>query len=56
MYMKIDFVELTHVAVRQSQYPEPFKKEFLLLCKKYFIKIIFIYALIGRKNYARNYS
>lgn len=56
MYMKIDFVELTHVAVRQSQYPEPFKKEFLLVGRSNVGKSSFINALIGRKNYARTSS
>lgn len=54
--MKIDFVELTHVAVRQSQYPEPFKKEFLLVGRSNVGKSSFINALIGRKNYARTSS
>ena len=31
MEMKVDNVELTNIAVRQSQYPEDNKKEFLLV-------------------------
>ena len=49
--MKIDFVELTHVAVRQSQYPEPFKKEFLLVGRSNVGKSSFINSIIERRNY-----
>ena len=54
--MKIDFVELTHVAVRQSQYPEPFKKEFLLVGRSNVGKSSFINSIIERRNYARTSS
>lgn len=54
--MKIDNVELTNVAVRQSQYPEVEKKEFLLVGRSNVGKSSFINAIITRKNYARTSS
>ena len=54
--MKIDSVELTNVAVRQSQYPEGYKKEFLLVGRSNVGKSSFINSIIARKNYARTSS
>lgn len=54
--MKIDSVELEKIAVRQSQYPEDLKPEFLLVGRSNVGKSSFINAIIGRKNYARTSS
>ncbi|MBE6161468.1 MAG: YihA family ribosome biogenesis GTP-binding protein [Firmicutes bacterium] len=54
--MKIDNVELTNIAVRQSQYPEASKKEFLLVGRSNVGKSSFINSIIQRKNYARTSS
>ncbi len=51
--MKINNVELTISAVRQSQYPEDNKKEFLLVGRSNVGKSSFINALIERKDLAR---
>ena len=56
MEMKIDNVELTNIAVRQSQYPEDNKKEFLLVGRSNVGKSSFINSIIARKNYARTSS
>lgn len=54
--MKIDSVELKKIAVRQSQYPEAEKPEFLLVGRSNVGKSSFINALICRKNFARTSS
>lgn len=54
--MKIENVELTNIAVRQSQYPESDKKEFLLVGRSNVGKSSFINSIIARKNYARTSS
>ena len=54
--MKIDNVELTNIAVRQSQYPESDKKEFLLVGRSNVGKSSFINSIIARKNFARTSS
>ena len=51
--MKINNVELSNSAVRQSQYPEDNKKEFLLVGRSNVGKSSFINALIERKDLAR---
>ena len=56
MEMKVDNVELTNIAVRQSQYPEDNKKEFLLVGRSNVGKSSFINSIIARKNYARTSS
>lgn len=56
MEMKIDNVELTNIAVRQSQYPADNKKEFLLVGRSNVGKSSFINSIIARKNYARTSS
>ena len=54
--MKIENVELSNIAVRQSQYPEPTKKEFLLVGRSNVGKSSFINSIIARKNFARTSS
>ena len=56
MEMKVDNVELTNIAVRQSQYPEDNKKEVLLVGRSNVGKSSFINSIIARKNYARTSS
>ena len=56
MEMKVDNVELTNIAVRQRQYPEDNKKEFLLVGRSNVGKSSFINSIIARKNYARTSS
>ncbi len=54
--MKIDSVTLEKIAVRQSQYPEANKPEFLLVGRSNVGKSSFINTLIVRKNFARTSS
>jgi len=51
--MKINSVELTISAVRESQYPTDNKKEFLLIGRSNVGKSSFINTIINRKNFAR---
>lgn len=51
--MKINSVELTISAVRQSQYPEDVMPEFLLVGRSNVGKSSFINSIIERRNYAR---
>ena len=51
--MKINTVELTISAVRQSQYPEDNKPEFLLVGRSNVGKSSFINSIIERRNFAR---
>lgn len=51
--MKILDVKLTISAVRQSQFPEDNKNEFLLVGRSNVGKSSFINAIISRKNFAR---
>lgn len=51
--MKINNVELTISAVRQSQYPEDKKPEFLLVGRSNVGKSSFINSIIERRNFAR---
>lgn len=51
--MKIDSVDLTNIAVRQSQYPNDEYPEFLLVGRSNVGKSSFINSLINRKNFAR---
>ena len=51
--MKINSVELTISAVRESQYPTDNKKEFLLIGRSNVGKSSFINTIINRKSYAR---
>lgn len=54
--MEIKSVDLKNIAVRQSQYPEDGKPEFLLVGRSNVGKSSFINTLISRKNYARTSS
>ena len=54
--MKIDSSELTHIAVRTSQYPNADKNEFLLVGKSNVGKSSFINTILCRKNFARTSS
>ena len=54
--MKIESSDLTHIAVRTSQYPEPNKHEFLLVGKSNVGKSSFINTILSRKNFARTSS
>lgn len=54
--MKINEVELIISAVRESQYPEDNKPEFLLIGRSNVGKSSFINTIITRKNYARTSS
>ena len=54
--MKIESSDLTHIAVRTSQYPEPEKSEFLLVGKSNVGKSSFINTILSRKNFARTSS
>lgn len=51
--MKITDVELTISAVRQSQYPDDNKPEFLLVGRSNVGKSTFINSIIERRNFAR---
>ena len=50
--MKIESVELTHIAVRPNQYPEGENPEFLLVGRSNVGKSSFINTIVNRKNYA----
>ena len=54
--MKIDSSELTHIAVRTSQYPNEERDEFLLVGKSNVGKSSFINTILARKNFARTSS
>ena len=54
--MKITSVELCISAVRQSQYPEDYLPEFLIVGRSNVGKSSFVNTLINRKNYARTSS
>ena len=54
--MEIKTVDLKNIAVRQSQYPQDKKCEFLLVGRSNVGKSSFINTLINRKNYARTSS
>ena len=54
--MEIKTVDLKNIAVRQSQYPEDKRCEFLLVGRSNVGKSSFINTLISRKNYARTSS
>jgi len=54
--MKIESSDLTHIAVRTSQYPDTNKDEFLLVGKSNVGKSSFINTILCRKNFARTSS
>ena len=54
--MKIESVELKSIAVRESQYPEDTKSEFLLVGRSNVGKSSFINVCINRKNFAHTSS
>lgn len=54
--MKIENSNLNVIAVRTSQYPNDWKKEFLLVGRSNVGKSSFINTLLGRKNYAKTSS
>ena len=54
--MKIESVELRCMAVRESQYPEDIKPEFLLVGRSNVGKSSFINSIINRKNLAHTSS
>ena len=54
--MKVTSVNLSHMAVRESQYPNDSLGEFLLVGRSNVGKSSFINCLINRKNYARTSS
>ena len=54
--MKIDSSELTHIAVRTSQYPNEERDEFLLVGKSNVGKSSLINTILARKNFARTSS
>lgn len=51
--MKFDKVELSNVAVRNTQYPEENRPEFLIVGRSNVGKSSFINTLVNRKNIAR---
>ena len=51
--MKVTSVNLSHMAVRESQYPNDSLGEFLLVGRSNVGKSSFINCLINRKNFAR---
>ena len=54
--MKIESVELAHIAVRNDQYPSGDYPEFLLVGRSNVGKSSFINTIIARKNYAHTSS
>ena len=54
--MKIESVELKSIAVRESQYPEDSKPEYLLVGRSNVGKSSFINTCINRKNFAHTSS
>lgn len=54
--MKIESVDLTHIAVRPNQYPEGETAEFLLVGRSNVGKSSFINTIVNRKNYAHTSS
>ena len=54
--MKIESVDLSHIAVRPNQYPEGETPEFLLVGRSNVGKSSFINTIINRKNYAHTSS